>query len=365
MHDHIKYLLYRHNCVILPGFGGIVLQYAPARIHPAQHVFQPPRKALAFNRSLTINDGLLTSHVANTENVHYDEAETRVRKFVEAIENSIRRKGDFAIHGVGRFFNDIEGNLQFVPEESENYLLNAYGLERFVSPAIIRRDAFEPNAAASIAKKKKKKFGWFGLSVVVLVGAYLAVQFLSIHDMTSITAGFDALHPSPKEVKNEKAFPAGRRDTVVQIIVIKDETLKQNLDSITAPSANDFTSPSAIEKEVIDPNKPTMLVNQSEQSAYDTAKIHITSKVPMLGEYNPSERGDYVIIFSNAKDSTHAAYFQQELWKNRIGVRVMTFKKRLIVAKTGYHTPRAASKDLAIYRLLGFDQAYIQKLASN
>ena len=99
MHDHIQYLLYRHNCVVLPGFGGIVLQYSPARIHPAQHIFQPPRKALAFNRSLTTNDGLLISHVANAEQLHYDDAENKVRRFVDGIEDNIRRKGDYALPG--------------------------------------------------------------------------------------------------------------------------------------------------------------------------------------------------------------------------------------------------------------------------
>ena len=104
--SHIKILLFQHNCIIIPGFGGIVMQYAPASIHPSQHIFQPPHKSIAFNKSLTTNDGLLTSHIANHENKHYDEAEHLVRRYVLNIENSIRQKGDFTIQDVGKLYKE-------------------------------------------------------------------------------------------------------------------------------------------------------------------------------------------------------------------------------------------------------------------
>ena len=363
MHDHIQYLLYRHNCLILPGFGGIVLQYSPARIHPAQHIFQPPRKALAFNRSLTTNDGLLITHVANAENLHYDDAEKQVKRFVDQIEDGVRKKGEYAIPGIGRFYNDIESNLQFEPDEKENYLLGAYGLDRFVSPAIVRRDAFEPNAAAD-KLKKKRRFNWFGLTSILLVLILLTVQFLSVNNLSHVVqnplAGIPLLAPlgdltsAPPADETPEVLPAfGKRDTVVQIIVIKDES---------SPIDNeDSTKPFSENKVTTDANAPVNTLRSAYETAEDSIKLLAVSKVPMRGEYNPSETGRFVIVFSNSTDSTKAAYFQKQLWKDRIGAQLLPHRNRLLVAKPGYLTAKAAAKDLTIYRLLGYDKAYIMK----
>jgi len=382
MHNHVQYLLYRHNCVVLPGFGGIVLQYSPARIHPAQHIFQPPRKALAFNRSLTTNDGLLVSHVANAEQLHYDDAESKVRRYVDLIEDSIRRKGDFTMTGVGRFHNDIEGNLQFDPEESGNYLLNAYGLERFVSPAVVRRDSFEPNTAAAVLPaKKKRRFNWFGLSVLALLVMFIGVEMLSINNLTNLIpyplAGF---HMFDTAYSNRDTFQPnhqaavktshGSRDTVVQIIVIQDESKAASFDSVS----NANGSPAVTLKSELPVSVTTSASTVPSTSEVVAPAVHValsyddsvkqaeTSKVPMRGEYNPALPGRFVIVFSNSTDSAKADYYQHRLWKDRIGARVMPFRNRLIVAKPGYLTARAAAKDLYFYRLLGYDSAYVLKM---
>ncbi|NLA48282.1 MAG: hypothetical protein GX876_02335, partial [Bacteroidales bacterium] len=55
----IRELLFSHDCVIVPGFGGFVGNYAPARIDRATSTFYPPSKQISFNRNLRNNDGLL------------------------------------------------------------------------------------------------------------------------------------------------------------------------------------------------------------------------------------------------------------------------------------------------------------------
>ncbi|UOQ77221.1 hypothetical protein MUN84_00290 [Hymenobacter sp. 5516J-16] len=35
--DHIRTLLRDHDCVIIPDFGGLIADYAPAQIHPVRH----------------------------------------------------------------------------------------------------------------------------------------------------------------------------------------------------------------------------------------------------------------------------------------------------------------------------------------
>ena len=50
---HIEYLLTEHDCVLVPGLGGFVLQYVPARFSEDRKSIQPPGKQITFNSSLS------------------------------------------------------------------------------------------------------------------------------------------------------------------------------------------------------------------------------------------------------------------------------------------------------------------------
>ena len=49
---HIERLLLTHDCVILPKFGGFVLQTLPATYQEEEHLFRPMRKEVMFNVTL-------------------------------------------------------------------------------------------------------------------------------------------------------------------------------------------------------------------------------------------------------------------------------------------------------------------------
>ena len=57
--NYICELLYDHDCVIIPGLGGFIANFEPARIIRKQHTIMPPSKKIAFNGKLKNNDGLL------------------------------------------------------------------------------------------------------------------------------------------------------------------------------------------------------------------------------------------------------------------------------------------------------------------
>ena len=59
--QHIRKLLQRCDCVLVPDFGGFVANNYGASIDSATHVFLPPRKAISFNVHLIRNDGLLVA----------------------------------------------------------------------------------------------------------------------------------------------------------------------------------------------------------------------------------------------------------------------------------------------------------------
>ena len=73
MEHNIAELLYRYNCVVVPGFGAFLTQLKSAVIHSDTNTFYPPTKVLSFNEQLSSNDGLLVSYMANAEKTSYEE----------------------------------------------------------------------------------------------------------------------------------------------------------------------------------------------------------------------------------------------------------------------------------------------------
>ena len=121
-------LLLRHNCVIVPGFGGFVARQSSAVIDYASGTMQPPRKSLLFNRQLINNDGLLVAELARTNEILFDEALRMVQGTVAEWNETLNRGERVTIDRVGFIFHDREKNLCFEQDRFFNLLLESYGL---------------------------------------------------------------------------------------------------------------------------------------------------------------------------------------------------------------------------------------------
>ncbi len=128
---YIQNLLFLHDCVILPGFGGFVANYRPAKIDESQQMIHPPSKDWGFNRNLVQNDGLLINHLSESENISYPEAEKMLLFFVENIRKSLQNEEKFVFADIGCFFYDPLHNLQFEPAKNRNYFVDSFGLTNF------------------------------------------------------------------------------------------------------------------------------------------------------------------------------------------------------------------------------------------
>ena len=66
---YINELLYIHDCVIIPGFGGFVGNHISAKLNKASKTLTPPSKQILFNENLKTNDGLLINYILENENI--------------------------------------------------------------------------------------------------------------------------------------------------------------------------------------------------------------------------------------------------------------------------------------------------------
>ena len=182
---YISELLYTNDCVILPGFGGFVTSYAPAKIHPVNHTFYPPSKNVLFNSKLTRDDGLLLDYISSKENIDYTKAKSLVAYFVRELEQKIQIGNKVELDRVGVFFRDKKGKLLFDPDESINYLEESFNLPSIVMHPIDRKSrhrrietGFIDRKPESTNTKNRRKLVYASLAIVpvlLLIGWFVFI----------------------------------------------------------------------------------------------------------------------------------------------------------------------------------------------
>ncbi|MDH7446419.1 HU domain-containing protein [Aquimarina mycalae] len=154
---YISELLYRYECVILPGFGAFLTKRQPAVIQEATHAFFPPQKLISFNGQLQNNDGLLANYIATAENISYTDALAKIQRYVLSLNNKMAVGKRVELDGIGSFFTSIEDTLQFEPSQETNYLTEAFGLSSFISPSIIREVKETPKISTEVTREVYKE----------------------------------------------------------------------------------------------------------------------------------------------------------------------------------------------------------------
>ncbi|MFT5437439.1 MAG: nucleoid DNA-binding protein [Ulvibacter sp.] len=172
---YIKDLLYRYECVILPGFGAFLTQHQSARIETTTDTFYPPRKAITFNRQLQTNDGLLANYVASVENCSYETALQKIRNFTGKLSLQLSARETVALKNVGEFFLNEENSVQFSPSNKENFSTSSFGLNTFSSSQISRevyKEAYKPGVNPSqllFTPEKRETVPYFKYAAIALI----------------------------------------------------------------------------------------------------------------------------------------------------------------------------------------------------
>lgn len=177
LHD----LLFCHDCVIVPQWGGFLTHYRPARLDEARRVIHPPGKELSFNRHLVRNDGLLADHLAKREGIAFDRATTRIDAEVAGWRLVLDREGRLELPYIGIFFRDAEHNLQFDPDKRSNYHKDAHGLRPLnavpveqARPVVVPI-APEPAVAPEMHDARRSPVLWVAASVAALLFGAAAI----------------------------------------------------------------------------------------------------------------------------------------------------------------------------------------------
>lgn len=126
--EHIEYLLTQHDCIVIPGFGGIVLRAQEAFFTEGETLF-PPCKSAGFNPGLTHNDGLLANSLMIERNISFNEAMILIELWVKELHAALLRGETIKLESIGTFSMNEHQSLTYNPAETNLFDLDLFGFE--------------------------------------------------------------------------------------------------------------------------------------------------------------------------------------------------------------------------------------------
>ena len=315
---HIERLLLTHDCVILPKFGGFVLQTLPATYQEEEHLFRPMRKEVMFNVTLQHTDGLLSESYMQTYGVDYRKAQLMLEEDIEALNVSLEQDKRITLGRIGTFSIGEEGQTIFTPGDSGVFNADSYGLPSFHFP-VLRSLEEEREEVALLAGKKKKDVFYIPVSrklirVVAASAAAVALFFVVSTPVKEVNLSAYTASFVPTEMINYRfeepisqpeEIQISQVDEMVAEVTPKIEATKET-EIAKAPSAPEVAVP-APKAELVATKKMYHIVIASfpteEQaneyiSGVDRTQCKNVSKVVRDGKYRI-----YADKFNNRADA--------------------------------------------------------------
>lgn len=233
----IEHLLYTHDCVIIPHFGGFVLNTQDFKLDDEQ-VIHPKSKWVAFNERLQSDDGLLATSWAKENGISQKQAFAAVHQFGQTLSAQIKADKQFQFGNIGVFQVSKSGRLQFEPNQLINFDLNQYGLmpvgigqakkKPVLQESPVEKSAVDlPTVQPPVKRTRQNQFYTYVLMAFFFGG--IAAYYLTEPNSRYVNSSF-----SPLTIRIKKTKPAAPAKIAV-IEVPKKEAVATVQEEITAP----------------------------------------------------------------------------------------------------------------------------------
>ena len=174
--ESIAVLLRDNAVVMIPGLGAFKGTYMPAQVDQVLGELRPPRLQVEFDEALAANDGLLIGYLSDVNKMSPELAGAKVRGFVEDAQEALKKQKSVTFPEVGRLRLNIEGRVQFLPED-KNLLPESFGLPQMrVHPIrpltdLAAQSAPAPNAGRPLSwSRRNAHVLWASLAAAIVVG---------------------------------------------------------------------------------------------------------------------------------------------------------------------------------------------------
>lgn len=114
---HIDFLLHTHDCIIVPGLGGFVVNETGVEKNGLWGL-DAPAFELIFNSKLTYNDGLLAESLMKTNNISFTRATKLIESASQELRNRLMKSEEVEWDNLGIFKTNKENNIIFLPNKA-------------------------------------------------------------------------------------------------------------------------------------------------------------------------------------------------------------------------------------------------------
>lgn len=236
---HIEQALYKHECVVLPGFGAFIKHRVPSALDESKGLIYPGCCALSFNSAVQQNDGILVGSYVEAFAMSYKRALSLLEKDVEELCAALRSSSIVTLGSVGRLSMDHQGGrIVFYPNADHPFSISQYGLRPIAQLPLL------PSAAVSSAtmKSEKREDVYYlpipvrGLKYGAAAAALLAMTWLIPVKKISIpTEGYQAgFFTSMLEKSNEQT------GVVASLHVAEDDQMQEREKKSDAVQSQDL-----------------------------------------------------------------------------------------------------------------------------
>lgn len=124
----LEHLLYEHECVIIPDFGGFVVNAQGFSFNEKEGKIHPKKKFVAFNEKLKTDDRFLSTEWAKKKSIPQKESTIEIANISKELKSLLVSQGVLTIGVLGSFTLIQENRISFSPNPNFNADLNVFGL---------------------------------------------------------------------------------------------------------------------------------------------------------------------------------------------------------------------------------------------
>lgn len=284
---YIRELLFKHDCVIIPGFGAFIGNYFPSHIDRDEGLFYPPVRRITFNRHLTGNDGLLIGHVSSHLKIPYSESRDMISTWAEELRGKIMAGTILNLDHLGTFSLNREGTIIFEPDNTVNYLLSSYGLTSYqrrpVSDFDVRKKMLEHHHEPAVSQPSMKRLL---IRAAVIVPVLVALALVPFND--NLFRG--KMEESTLNPLANAELEFNREQIVADTAYVEPETaVKETIDTGAAVSEKPVPEQSVTAVPVSEPPVAAAPVTEQFKPVQQAVVVHEYRYLLIIGSFKTED----------------------------------------------------------------------------
>lgn len=318
LEQYISNLLFSKDCVVVPGFGAFVTKSFSAELNPATQMFMPPGKRVSFQPGLRSDDGLLRQAVCRKESRNEDVVRLEISDIVSSWHSKLHKGERVRLDGLGLFYIDRQGELQFKPQVDANYDASTFGLGVFRASPLVSIPSDKRVIPLHEREDRKRSGLWKAAAVAVGMAGLLTIGGVkSDFQLPADIAGFNWFNDSSStETSSEPA---------------------------EEPAKLGASSDAASEKPATEQTEKTSITNETEEEAIaETPAIEVNTEA--VSE-TPVQTGTYYVIVGSFVEKSNADDLFRELKSKGYNPDVLPFDGRFNKVAVAHFPSRAAATE--------------------